>query len=350
MGGTSSARPRARRGRGASSRDPQGPRPWAQIRPELEDLLEIELPADLYDPEHLIDDARSVAQLLRELLERKLLPKGKGIAGERLAELLRLHRNTMSKVFQVLAEEGYLQRRRGRSPVVAAHRNVLPKRHTRRVSHTALAEHYGLAVRTKIVSNKRKRIADLAPKRAGRVADRLELAETAEVLVHSRIRELREPGGVWVPAIAETAYFAVLRAPSLVDALAVPGRVNSLLQFLEQIGIDPVTGAYEVRASYLPDPFLEPWAAMSKLPLHEVATLPFLRFESTTHGHVGAIEFSVAYLHKDFFSLATTDVVLEIKPMAVLAAAKTLAGEASQESSVESERPLRPQTGRRAAR
>lgn len=328
----------------------EGPRYWPRVKPELENLLNVRLPESLLGEGEPLDDAQSVTGLLREVLKRGLVPTGSRISGESLAAIFDLHRNTISKVFQNLADEGLLHRRQGRSPRVAALRAPVVKRQTRRVSHTELAREYHLEVRSQAVSTDRMRIAQLDEGRRRRVAERLELDEMDEVVVHARIREIREPDGIWVPAIAEVAYFAAQRASSLVEAIAA-GRVNSILEFLTQSGIDPITGAYEVRASTLPEAFHRAWATRAKLGVDAVATLPFLHFESTTQSGGGAIEFSVAYLHKAFFSLATTDVVLRIKTSGVIDEARRI-GRTSDGGDLRltSARRVRRPARRRAAR
>jgi len=309
----------------------------------------VELPPGLLGLGEPIDDARSAGRLLREVLQRGLIELTATIPGEKLATLLRLHRNTMSKVFQDLAEEGYLHRRRGRSPRVAAHRSVLPKGHIKRVSHTALARDHGLEMRSRPIATQHMRVAQLEEAYRARVSDRLKLDELEDVLVHSRIREIRESDGVWVPAIAETAYFAAMRVPQLAEALAAPDGLNSVHEFLLQKAIDPVTGAYEVRAGNLPEPFVQHWVRLANRTPSEVASLPFLRFDSTTHGHVGAIEFSIAYFHGAYFSLATTDVVLKINSGAVLSDALRGKGAVSTTRGLRAGRTLETSPARRRA-
>lgn len=140
-----------------------------------------------------------------------------------------------------------------------------------------------------------------------------------------RIRELREPNGPWVPAIAETAYFAPDRAPKeFYDAIVPDGRVGSIHELLASNAIEPMTGEYQVRVAPLPESFTGAWARRAGMPRQAVRALRFLRFESTTHGPKGPIEYSVAYLAEGFFPLSTTDLTIVVSRGALRGSGKQL--------------------------
>lgn len=299
--------------------------PPAEIRGRLAAWLGAEPPVSVFSGIGVVDDADSAARLLRNLLRSRLLPLDAQVAGERLAKALGVHRNTMSKVLRTLADEGYLHRRRGRPARVAAHEKVLPERHTNRISHTALAREQQLDIRTVAVRHRQCRVRDLDPARQARVASSLVLEPGSRVIVYSRIRELRAEGASWVPAIAETAYFAAARAPEFFyEGLAAPGRVSSIHEYLAENGIEPVNSEYRVRIAPLPEPFWGDWAKSAGLRKEKIAALRFLRFESTTHCHKGAIEYSIAYLAEGLFALSTTDLALATEKDALRASSGRL--------------------------
>lgn len=305
------------RARGRSSDSGRRARSWLELRAALSGVFGTDLPASAFDESQPIDDAESTLRLLRALLQGRHLEINTRLHSDELAKVLRLHRNTISKVFQALAEEGYLHRRRGRPALVVAYSQVLPRRQTKRVSHTALAISQGYAIRTVGVRRKSCRVSEL--RRADVVADRLRVDRTAGVRVYSRIRELRAADGSWVPAIAESAYFVDSLPPRFYARLDDPQPVDSLHAVLREHGIDPVTGEYNVRIDRLPNSFLADWSASSGMTEADIRELRFLRFESTTHGgHRGPIEYSVAFLAENLFALSTADLTLAIRRAAPL--------------------------------
>lgn len=44
-----------------------------------------------------------------------------------------------------------------------------------------------------------------------------------------------------------------------------------------------------------------------------MAALRFLRFESTTHSHLGPVEYSIAYLSERLFAIRSTNVAVELR-------------------------------------
>lgn len=319
MRGSSSTTAGVRRVRRRASDDGKRSRSWKELRTPLANVLGVDLPENAFPDAQPIDDASSTAALLRTLLKRRILPLRTRLSSDQLAEVLGLHRNTISKVFQILADEGYLHRRQGMPALVVAHSQVLPTRQTERVSHTLLASKHNLHIRTVEVRSKEEALADL--EREKQVAAALKLRdEEALVTVYSRIREMCVPGGSWIPVIAETAYFIDSLPQEFYTRLFADEPVESLHAELREHGIEPVTGEYKVRIDRLPSSFTESWARSSGLGAEAIAALRFLRFESTTHGgHRGPIEYSVAFLAEGFFALSTADLTLAIDRDAFLA-------------------------------
>jgi DNA-binding GntR family transcriptional regulator len=291
-----------------SSRDP------AILAKRLGASLATHVPESLVASVPVVDDAETITRLIRILLRKRIIGVGHRISGESLAEALDVHRNTISKVLGTLEKDGYVHRRRGRPAVVVALEPVLPSRRTaRRISHTQMAKDHRLAIRTVSARIERLPIEDLAldQREQADVATRLALQLDDEVIAYRRIRELRAEGGGWTPAIAETAYFAERRvSDDFYDGLS---RVDSILDYLEEHDLAPVTSEYRIRIAPLPEAFIPEWSARARVPERLLEGARFLRFENTSYCRQGPVEFSIANLAEGLFTLSSTELSVEIE-------------------------------------
>src|SRR5207244_753039 len=144
-------------------------------------------------------------------------PMNAEVNANKLADAMGVHRNTMSKALNFLASEGYLHRRQGRPARVVSMRAVLPDRQSKMISHTEVAQQYHLDIASEVIRLERCRRTGVYPGRRARVARYLELGPSDHLIILTRIRKLRGEGALdrvaWIPALAETAYFAEERLP-----------------------------------------------------------------------------------------------------------------------------------------
>ncbi len=186
---------------------------------------------------------------------------------------------------------------------------------------TEVARRYHLEIASDVIRLERCRLSGIYAGRRDRVARRLELGPSDHLIILTRIRKVRSEGASdetpWIPALAETAYFAEQRLPSFFyDDLRSGGRaVESISDYMKLNGIDAVNSEYRIRISPLTEPFHAPWAKLSGgVDVEHVKALRFLRFESVTHCHLGPLEFSIAYLKEGFFAISATDLTVDIRP------------------------------------
>jgi len=287
------------------------------MRAGLEKLLQHRIDPEMFAGMPSIDDAASAAAFMKDLVRSGALPKGSEVPADALARVIGVHRNTMSKALTSLVEEGYLQRRPGRPARVVADRAVLPQRRSEMISHTQVAREYGFEITSEVTRLERCSQKRIHEERRARVVGSLDLGPGDQVIILSRIRKLRSvdsaQGPSWIPALAETAYFAVDRLPSLLYDDLQAGRMKSIRDYLRHNRIEVVTSEYRIRTSSLAEPFLKPWAEFTGLTVRQVQALGFLRFESTTHSHRGPVEYSIAYLSDRVFAIRSANVSVEIR-------------------------------------
>ena len=283
-----------------------------EARAKLEQVFRKKLDPAIFSNSSVIDDANSAAGFVRNLVRAGALKIGDTVPADALARAIGLHRNTMSKALNFLANEGYLHRRQGRPAKVVSNR-ALPDRQSSMISHTEVAQQHHVEISSEVTRIERCRLSGVHQARRSRVALHLELEPTAKVIVLSRIRMIRGESTAWTPAIAETAYFAAKRIGAFVYDDLHSGRIESLSEYLKTNGIVVVSSEYRIRISGLPDPFLVPWAKCAAISEEQVKWLRFLRFESTTHSPQGPVEYSIAYLKEGLFAISTTNPTVEIR-------------------------------------
>ena len=292
-----------------------------EVRAALEKYFRKKLEAGIFAGIHLVDDAHAAASIVRNLVRSGVYAMNAEVNANRLAELVGVHRNTMSKALNFLASEGYLYRRQGRPARVVSARAVLPGKQSKMISHTEVAKRYHLEIASDVIRLQPCRLSGVYAGRRDRVARHLELGPSDDLIILNRIRKVRTEGAPddapWIPALAETAYFAEARLPSFFyDDLHTGGRaVESISDYMKLHGIEVVNSEYRIRISPLTEPFHAPWAKLSGgVDVEHVKALRFLRFESVTHCHLGPLEFSIAYLKEGFFAISATDLTVDIRP------------------------------------
>ena len=168
------------------------------------------------------------------------------------------------------------------------------------ISHTEVARRYHLEIASDVIRLQRCRLSGVYAGRRDRVARHLELGPSDDLIILNRIRKVRTEGAPddapWIPALAETAYFAEARLPSFFyDDLHTGGRaVESISDYMKLHGIEVVNSEYRIRISPLTEPFHAPWAKLSGgVDVEHVKALRFLRFESVTHCHLARVQHRV---------------------------------------------------------
>ena len=108
-----------------------------EVRAALEKYFRKKLEAGIFAGIHLVDDAHAAASIVRNLVRSGVYAMNAEVNANRLAELVGVHRNTMSKALNFLASEGYLYRRQGRPARVVSARAVLPGKQSKMIVPSA---------------------------------------------------------------------------------------------------------------------------------------------------------------------------------------------------------------------
>jgi hypothetical protein len=114
--------------------------------------------------------------------------------------------------------------------------------------------------------------------------------------------------------LAETAYFAPLLLPPFPYDELQSGELQSIATYLERNRMNVVNSKYQIRAATLPDNIVPEWARKVGLSSSAVKKELFTRLQSTTYCNQGPVEFSIAYLKTDVFSISATDLTIEFPP------------------------------------
>jgi DNA-binding GntR family transcriptional regulator len=302
-----------RRGRPSRPRREKALQGAQEVHWRLEEVLGKRLSAELFATSPAIDDAESAANLMRGLIRAGVLRVGDPVPADALATVFDLHRNTMSRALSLLAAEGYVQRRRGRPARVVSTRAVLPDRRSQMISHTEVARRHGMELRSDVIRLDSGPVSEVLAEHDARVGWELELADSDAVVMLSRIRKLGRESSAWIPAIAETAYFAVERLSAFPEDDLRCGRLESIADYFRSHHIRVVNSEYRIRISRLPESFHASWAKCGGMSAEAVGELRFLRFESTSHSHLGPVEYSAAYFREGLFAISATDLGVEIR-------------------------------------